>query len=136
MATKFTYKMRSVGKWDVGAGTRPTQTNKKIKNLSTGSLLISELVCPRDKCLHLHKVTTEPLTGWSSLSYLLYGFFTKVLLLPVWMVGPHQVQPHNCRNCLYNMLVFSELYILWLLPRFSSPCVDGWPLPGPTTQLP
>jgi hypothetical protein len=27
MATKFTYKMRSGGKWDVGSGTRPTQTN-------------------------------------------------------------------------------------------------------------
>ncbi len=29
MATKFTYKMRSGGKWDVGSGTPPTQTNKK-----------------------------------------------------------------------------------------------------------
>ena len=29
MATKFTYKMRLGGKWDVGSGTRPTQTNKK-----------------------------------------------------------------------------------------------------------
>ncbi len=29
MATKFTYKMRSGGKWDVGSGTRPTQKQKK-----------------------------------------------------------------------------------------------------------
>ncbi len=34
MTTKFTYKMRSGGKWDVGSGTRPTQTNKKIKKYS------------------------------------------------------------------------------------------------------
>jgi hypothetical protein len=31
MATKFTYKMRSGGKWDAGSGTRPTQKNEKIK---------------------------------------------------------------------------------------------------------
>ncbi len=31
MATKFTYKMRSGGKWDVGSGTRPTQTKLKKK---------------------------------------------------------------------------------------------------------
>jgi hypothetical protein len=32
MTIKFTYKMRSGGKWDVGLGTHPTQTNlfKKI----------------------------------------------------------------------------------------------------------
>ena len=29
MATKFTYKMRLGGKWDVGSETRPTQTNLK-----------------------------------------------------------------------------------------------------------
>jgi hypothetical protein len=29
MATKFTYKMRSGGKLDVGSGTRPTQINFK-----------------------------------------------------------------------------------------------------------
>ena len=37
MATKFTYKMRSGGKWDVGSGTRPTQTNlleKKIQKIT------------------------------------------------------------------------------------------------------
>jgi hypothetical protein len=34
MATKFTYKMRSGGNWDVGLGTRPTQTNLlKKKNI-------------------------------------------------------------------------------------------------------
>ncbi len=31
MTTKFIYKMRSGGKWDVGSGTRPTQTNYKKK---------------------------------------------------------------------------------------------------------
>ena len=31
MATKFTYKMRLGGKWDVGSGTRPTQKKKKKK---------------------------------------------------------------------------------------------------------
>jgi hypothetical protein len=39
MATKFTYKMRSGGKLDVGSGTRPTQTNlKKILQASGGGL--------------------------------------------------------------------------------------------------
>jgi len=32
MATKFTYKMRSGGNWDVGSGTRLTQTNKITNN--------------------------------------------------------------------------------------------------------
>jgi hypothetical protein len=65
------------------------------------------------------------ITCLSSLSYIYFGFFTKVLLLPVRMVGPHQVQPHIGRNCLYNRLVFSELNIRCLLPRFSS-SLWGW----------
>jgi hypothetical protein len=30
MVTKLTYKMRSEGKWDVGSGACPMETNKKI----------------------------------------------------------------------------------------------------------
>ncbi len=38
MVNKFTYKMRSGGKWDVGSGTRPMQ--KKNNNYSTYSVVI------------------------------------------------------------------------------------------------
>ncbi len=34
MATKFTYKNEVGRKWDVGSGTRPTQTKFKKKELS------------------------------------------------------------------------------------------------------
>jgi hypothetical protein len=43
MATKFTYKMRFGGKWDVESGTRPTQTNLFFKKqFLTANLLGSE----------------------------------------------------------------------------------------------
>jgi hypothetical protein len=40
MATKFTYKNEVGRKWDVGSGTRPTQTKLKKKNLLDLMLLI------------------------------------------------------------------------------------------------
>ncbi len=40
MATKFTYKMRSGGKRDVGLGTHPTQTDLKKKGLNKVGIVI------------------------------------------------------------------------------------------------
>jgi hypothetical protein len=47
MATKFTYKNEVGRKWDVGSGTRPTQTKlkkKKKKNILSKGLEASQLL--------------------------------------------------------------------------------------------
>jgi hypothetical protein len=53
MATKFTYKNEVGRKWDVGSGTRPTQTKlKKKKNIS---LEFFWIIMGRIKCSYCFK---------------------------------------------------------------------------------